>query len=245
MSYAPFQLLIFLVIISLSVGYFKSPQLALSTNFSGGDNPYGKPLEEWAKEYWQWLATLPQDVSVDPKTNLAECIVGSDRQGMMIFLRNVYDFVYSTKCDISSKSPILVPLLIGECDPVAPGAKSSKIEDLRACARDADETMVSWEVKLDNRVLFKKAGTDEVNAQWINQILVRNSSLFNITFPENNQFEADPGTYPAVVDGYYLILDPLLPGEHTLAYKYTHKQEIPGADLSYVNGEATYFLNVN
>ena len=190
---------------------------SLSLTASGGENPYGKPLEEWAKDFWQWHATLPQDVvSIDPKTNLNNCILGSDEQGKMTFLFNVYDVDYSTKCGITSKSPILIPLLVGECDPEAPGAESSKIEDLQACPRESDETMVSWEVKLDNHVLFKKAGIDEVNAQWISKILVRNSSLFNLTFPEDNLFEADPGTFPAAVDGYYLILDPLLPGEHTL-----------------------------
>ena len=34
------------------------------------------------------------------------------------------------------------------------------------------------------------------------KILVRNSTLFNITIPPNNKFEVDPGVYPAAVDGY-------------------------------------------
>ena len=29
------------------------------------------------------------------------------------------------------------------------------------------------------------------------KILVRNSTLFNITIPPNNKFEVDPGVYPA------------------------------------------------
>jgi hypothetical protein len=77
------------------------------------------------------------------------------------------------------------------------------------------------------------------------QILVRNSSLFNITLPEINRFEADPGVYPAVVDGYYLVLNPLPPGEHNLSYRYTQEQKIPGADFSYINSDATYFFTVN
>ena len=69
--------------------------------------------------------------------------------------------------------------------------------------------------------------------------------LFNITIPQNNKFEVDPGVYAAAVYGYYLILNPLPPGEHTLTYKFTQQQKIPGAELSYVNGDAKYLLIVS
>ena len=125
------------------------------------------------------------------------------------------------------------------------GTKTGKIEDLWACAKDADEGFISWEVTLNIHTLFKKAGSEQVNHDLLDQILVTNSSLFNITVPEINYFEVEPGVYPAVVDGYYLIINPLTKGEHKLSYKYTHEQKIPGADLSYVNGDATYLLTVN
>jgi hypothetical protein len=60
-----------------------------------------------------------------------------------------------------------------------------------------------------------------------------------------NRYEADAGVYPAVVDGYYLILKPLPLGEHTLTYKFKLDQKITGTYLSYVNGDATYLLTVN
>ena len=228
--------------------YFTPLMGANSTDFFAGGEPYGKPLEEWAKEFWQWDVGLPPgDIPKDVNTNLDKCIVGSDRQKVMMFLLQAYDLTYSSKCNISSGHPILVPLLIGECDPTVPEArtKTDNIEDLWACAKDSDEGLIAWEVSLDDRVLFQKAGNKEVNAHLKDKILVRNSSLFNITIPEVNKFEAAAGTYPAVVDGYYLILNPLPPGEHTLTYKFTQEQKIPGADLSYVNGEATYVLTVN
>jgi hypothetical protein len=173
-------------------------------------------------------------------------LLGSDRQNTMILLFGVYDLTYSTKCNISSAKPILVPLLVGECDPTVPEPRTitRKIEDLWTCAKDADEGFKAWEVRLDNRVLFKKAGNEGVNANLKDEILVRNSSLFDFTMPQVNRYEADAGVYPPVVDGYYLILKPLPPGEHTLTYKFTQEQKIPGDDLSYVNGDATYLLGV-
>lgn len=238
------SIVIFLIIFS----HF-TPLIGVESNdLSIEPKPYGKTLEEWAKEYWQWNVGLPPgDIPKDNNTNLDKCIFGSDRQKTMIFLLEAYDLTYSTKCNISSKSPILVPLLIGECDPSVdePRVKTGKIEDLWACGKDANEGFKAWEVSLDNRVLFKKAGNEEVNANLKDDILVRNSSLFNITIPQVNKYEANAGVYPAVVDGYYLILKPLPPGEHTLSYKFTQEQKIPGADLSSINGDATYLLTVN
>jgi hypothetical protein len=228
-------------------GYHPELMGAESSDLSIDAKPYGKTLEEWAKEYWQWNVGLPPgDIPKDVNTNLDKCMVGSDKQNTMILLLGVYDLTYSTKCNISSAKPILVPLLVGECDPTVsePGTKTGKIDDLWACAKDADEGFKAWEVRLDNRVLFKKAGNEEVNGHLIDNILVRNSSLFNITIPQVNRYEADAGVYPAVVDGYYLILKPLPPGEHSLTYKFTQEQKIPGADLTYVNGDATYLLTV-
>jgi hypothetical protein len=228
-------------------GYHSQLMGAESNDLSIDAKPYGKTLEEWAKEYWQWNIGLPPgDIPKDANTNLDKCIVGSDRQNTMTLLLGVYDLTYSTKCNISSAKPILVPLLAGECNPTVPEprSKTAKIEDLWACAKDADEGFKAWEVRLDNRVLFKKAGNEEVNGHLIDNILVRNSSLFNITIPQVNRYEADAGVYPAVVDGYYLILKPLPASEHTLTYKFKLDQKIPGTYLLYVNGNATYLLTV-
>lgn len=236
------------ITVALIFNNLKSVQATNGTDFFAGNEPYGKPLEEWAKNYWQWTSTLPPgEIPKDSQTNLAKCIMGSDPDGAMALLKGVYGESYVTKCNLSSKLPILVPLLVGECDPTVPElrSKTGHIEDLWACASDADEGFISWEVKLDDNILFKKGGNEEVNVDLKDQILVRNSSLFNITMPEINNFEAEAGVYPAVVDGYYLILNPLTKGEHKLTYKFTQEQKIPGADLSYVNGDATYFLTVN
>jgi hypothetical protein len=43
------------------------------------------------------------------------------------------------------------------------------------------------------------------------------SSVFIITLPQDNLFQAPPGTYfPAVDEGFYVMLKPLSVGKHTL-----------------------------
>ena len=44
-------------------------------------------------------------------------------------------------------------------------------------------------------------------------------SSFSLTFPKHNLFGLPAGTYaPAVQDGYYLLLNPLEPGRHTIKF---------------------------
>jgi hypothetical protein len=214
-----------------------------------GNLIYGKPLEHWAQEFWQWrIATRLDDLPVDDTTKLQKCIIGSDPEGIMIFLVNSYDLTYSGRCAISSKKPILVPLLVSEEDSGSatdPRVKPGKIEGYWASAKDYNEVFKAWDVRLDNKTLFKKAGNEEVNIQLLNEILVRNSSFFTLNVPPDNFADMEPGSFEAVVDGYYMVLNPLSPGRHLLEYKITHEQRIPGADLSYVYGNVRYILDVS
>jgi hypothetical protein len=235
-------MVIFSISVPLPVAAQQSPE------FFAGKNLNGKSLEKLAQEYWQWVAEAPPgDIPKDPKTNLNECRLGYDKDEMIIFLLTPYDVTYAAECTIPSDKYLLVPLLVGECDATVPEerTKSGRIEDLWACAREADEPFDTWEVTLDNKVIFKKVGNEEVNADLKDEILVRNSSRFIIEIPEVNSFEVVAGSYPAVVDGYYLPLNPLTPGKHVLQYKIVYEQPAPGPLKKYIPGEVTYYLTVN
>jgi hypothetical protein len=34
-------------------------------DFFAGSKPFGKPLDEWAKLYWQWSLTIPYEIPKD------------------------------------------------------------------------------------------------------------------------------------------------------------------------------------
>ena len=56
------------------------------------------------------------------------------------------------------------------------------------------------------RYCLRAAVTTLLNPNLKEEILVRNSSIFTINIPEANRYGAPPGSYPAVVDGYYFSL---------------------------------------
>ena len=44
------------------------------------------------------------------------------------------------------------------------------------------------------------------------------SAVFPLVLPEDNVFGAPAGHYQEVADGYWVLLDPLSPGEHTIHF---------------------------
>lgn len=173
--------------------------------------------------------------------------IGLDSDGKVIFDIGAYATTYAAKCTMPSGMYFLVPLLVGECDATVPDPKGAgdRIEEKWACGKDADDIFKAWEFVLDNRILFKNSGGEQINMDLKDQILVRNSSIFTLEIPENNRYETPPGSYEAVTDGYWLLLNPLTPGEHELSYSIVHEQEIPGVQRPHqIPGKAMYFLNV-
>jgi len=208
-------------------------------DFFAGRTVAGKDLGYWATEFWKWFHTVPNVLTP------GQCYIGKDSNNSMIFLLNSMQESYKAQCDIESK-PILVPLLVSECD-ITVGEKrleSGKIEDFWACAKEANEGFKEWQVALDNTDLIKSGQNIQTNQDQLEKILVRNTTFFNLTIPENNRYDVTAGTYPAVVDGYYLILNPLPPGEHTLFVKIVRENKEAGESLTPETGEASYTLTV-
>ena len=242
-----------LLIVTMSLAIFPSYLFnityASDLSFFAGRNYNNKSLDFLAQNFWQWWITVPQTIAIDPKTDLHECMISYDSTNQTVMLYNSYLQNYSTSCNISSEKSILVPLLVGECDPSVPEVRSSKsLNDLWKCAADGDEVFKFWNVILDGRVLFKKSANEEVNSNLVTDILVRNSPSFTINIPEQNHYGAPKGSYLAVVDGYYFHLKPLSPGQHTLTYSIVHEDhktlDVAGKPRA-LPGHASYILNVN
>lgn len=108
-------------------------------------------------------------------------------------------------CEIPNGRSIFVPVLVGECDYLTdPSIKDES--GLRTCAwsfiKDATLTLSVDGKKLD----IKNFGFS--------------SGLFNLTLRNDNPYGAGlpSGTTQSVAVGYYAILKPLSPGNHTIEF---------------------------
>ncbi len=190
-------------------------------DFFAGREIAGKSVDKLAQEYWEWWFHVPED---NPAQDVRDCFVGEDSENNTKFLFNPYAQVnYNTKCgSIFSNQSIIVPLIVGECDSSLPENDQydlDTIEGLWHCGYLTNEIFINWKVTLDGEVIF----SNSVNSNLKNDILVRNSSLFNLKVEEPNRYDVPAGNYEAIVDGYYLPLKPLSPGEHVLTYEASRK----------------------
>lgn len=233
------------VVLIISILSFNSTFASAQTSIFATRELFGIPLEKWAQEYWQWWVKVPRNVLDDAMGRNDACIIGSDPSKGVFYLAEAYASELDLKCTVPTNAHFLVPLLIGECDPTVPDLiKNPKLVDFWECAANADEPLVSARVIVDGKILFEKTRDRVTNSTLLDDALVRNSSLFNITIPIDSQFEvAEPGTYPAVADGRFLILKPLSPGNHDIEYQF----EQGGSDeagLTSTFGDTHYTLVV-
>ncbi|HUK52752.1 MAG TPA: hypothetical protein VL099_05620 [Candidatus Binatia bacterium] len=181
---------------------------------------YGRTYGEWSAAWWQWAFSIPVDKH--PLFDNPDCSVG--QSGPVWFLGG--SFVSNTavrNCTVPAATALYVPILNGEDSSLEealgngcskPAATGVTIADLRPCAASyIAGAMVSFDV--DGVPIHDVAGRFH-----------EQSIAFGFTLPDNNFLAAadqNPafvkGTYfPAVDDGYYVMVAPLPPGHHTVHF---------------------------
>ena len=194
--------------------------------FSKDSAPYEIPYKEWVTRWWQWNLEIPQEnhPRIDPTGE--KCAVG--QKGPVWFLTDLGGPGKVTRtCTIPAGKAILFPILSGECDYGEGGITSDS--QLSDCAKRGNEYGVI------------EATIDNVELKNLDQYRVQ-SDFFNIRIPKNNIFDEGAGTYKAMVDGFFVFLEPLPAGPHDIHFKATVNNPI---DSSFnFSGEITYHLIV-
>jgi hypothetical protein len=103
------------------------------------------------------------------------------------YLYRTYSIVELTYTMPAGKA-ILFPILSGECKY---GTEKSDAEVCK-CATEDNEFGVIFAI------------IDRIRLQNLEQYRIQ-SDFFNIILPEDNIYEADPGTFKAIVDGFFIF----------------------------------------
>ena len=194
--------------------------------FLKGSTPYGIPYEDWITKWWQWNMGIPKEQH--PQVNdpdLIKCPVGES--GSVSFLTHSLQGKTEYSCTIPTGNAIMIPISTGEC--TSDEAQSSKLTDMIKCATEGDKYL-TFETVVDGAPL---------NGLEQNYAI---SDIFNITVPENNFLDLKPGQWKAGSGGYFVFLEPLPVGNHTVGISARVTNPI---DPSYnFNYNTQYLLNV-
>jgi hypothetical protein len=179
--------------------------------------------------WWQWLLSIPAATNPNLDETGENCAVG--QSGRVWFLAGSFGGTFERICTVPLGTALLFPILnavfgsaVGDCEPSVPGVQCN-VNVLRAGAAAIVDNPKTLVVSVDNAML-----------QALETYRVR-SPIFSLTLPEGAVFGLPSGmSMPNVSDGYWLMLTPLSPGEHTIYIK--------GVTNSDFVNEVTYHLTV-
>lgn len=164
---------------------------------------FGKSYGEWAAAWWQWFGSIPKGSNPGEDTTGQHCSLGQNDPNMWFLIESFDSDKYVRSCTIPSDRHVFVPSLAAYCDTRLDKLESE--QDLAACAQDYNEaTTKDFSLKLDERTI------NSVQSYRVT------SPLTNFTYPENNVLDEPAYASLGVVDGFFVILEPLPIGNHRL-----------------------------
>jgi hypothetical protein len=182
------------------------PRLSLADEinlgvYSPNSAPFGTPFIDWTTKWWKWFIAIPNSQHPFADTTGERC--GKSQEGPVWYLVGAGGHA-ERNCSIPSDKAILFPILNSECSySESPTLKSE--QELRKCAVDADK----------NAVL--KATIDNREIKDIDRYKVT-SGIFNVTYSNDPVFPTNSNVSEAVSDGWFIMLEPLKPGNHEIRF---------------------------
>ena len=189
---------------------------------------FGTSHADWTAKWWQWLLSIPVPENPAFDTTGEDCGVG--QSGSVWFLAGTTGGKNVRTWTCSLRSGHSIPPLNSECSTAEFPDLTTEVE-LRECAKNFQDQLQQIEFVLDG-TLFEGSDIPRIK-----------SSLFNVTFPEDNVFGAPTGPTQAVSDGNWVFLKPLPVGEHVITSRGVSLDVTTTATNTFVS-DVTYNLKV-
>lgn len=199
----------FITIVAIGLGFI----MPLNMAFADSDS-----LNTLSAEWWQWALSIPTSKNPQLDTSGENCMVG--QRGSIWFLAGVFGGGTTTRtCSVPADKIIFFPVInsvnINTPNICGQGPDNISVEDLRALSAPLIDGATNLLVEVDGKS--------------INVLRPIQSQVFEVALPEDNVFDAPctgaalgnvpAGIYsPSVDEGFYVKLNPLKKGNHTLHF---------------------------
>lgn len=197
--------------------------------YSSDYAPFDIPYKEWAAKWWNYNVKFGAEEHPRDHFSPERCNLDQEQSDPVYYLPDNLGGEEVRACTVPAGKAILAPQITGSCwdDNTDPRLKTEA--GLRGCSREGQELGVVT-ATLDGREL-----------QGLEQYRVT-SDVFNMTIPEDNAFQSPFGTFPAMADGFFVFLEPLTPGKHTLELQQSNIDPVK-PELNFAS-KTTYILTV-
>ena len=190
---------------------------------------FGQSYGDWSAAWWQWSLSIPADRN--PLVDETGADAAQGQSGHVWFLAGIFGAGGSVErtATIPAGKALFFPIFnvvninapqLG--DP--PWSAARELELRQQLAAEVD-SVTDLSAEIDGRPVADLAS-----------YRVQDEQPFMVDLPDNNLFGVPADTYgPSVSDGYFLLLAPLAPGNHTIHFSST---------AGGVTQEVTYYLTV-
>jgi hypothetical protein len=185
-------------------------------------HPHGRSYSEWAAAWWTWA--LSQPVSTNPVLDPNGAFCANGQEGKVWFLAGTFGGTATRSCTISPGTALLFPVVNRVSCGVPPDPATE--EEVRNNVSIVPEQANGLNAMIDGIPI------SDIQGRYFEE-----SVLFEVVLPEGNLFGLDAGTVvaPCADAGYYLMVHPLPPGEHTIEF---------GGSLTDFSTQVTYHITV-
>jgi len=200
---------------SISVDTALAQALGNSQVVQPDSNEFGNTYGEWSARWWQWLLSIPAANNPNFDTTGANCALG--QTGQVWFLAGTFgDHPYTRSCTIPSGKDLLVTPLAGVFGELGPGGVSDCPGGPNEC--DPNHIRALAAANVDNPQLLE-ISVDNAQVKNLDQFRVT-SPVFSAFLPALALFDIPHGSHgPLVSDGYFVLLEQLSAGMHTIRLK--------------------------
>jgi hypothetical protein len=185
--------------------------------FSENSSPYDIPYKNWTAKWAAWHASTPRSQhwnyenvpGVDHKAE--DCSFRQDPASPVFFLPWVgieRGTTATATCIVPQDKAIFLSVNGGISDYSDPSVKIKTPAELLRIVTEGNVYPNKYEATLNGKPLHLI--NDETHKV--------TSDLFNFTLPKDNIWEEPEGPDKGITQGWWIMLKPLPPGEHTLHY---------------------------
>ncbi len=225
------------------------------TLFAGGPTPEfaagsivrGKTIGEWSGEWWAKVFSIPAPVNPMVTEEVSHSAASNDGKVTFLF-GSLFASTLNRTETIPTGTPVLVPLVPLEWS----NADTPAAPDYMTLP--GNYTAAQLQQFATAQANLVDALTATLDGQPIDNLFAHReaSGVFSYVLPAEHNIIQDvfggpssgPQT-PAVAEGYWLMLQPLSPGQHVLHFT-SHSGEAPSPPLfGPFEGDVTYMLNVS
>lgn len=204
------------VLLGISIAPAAFAQSVSSAVYPPGNSVSGLSYDEWSATWWQWLLAIPTGPGNDPNpqdqpTGAVDCSL--NQSGPVWFLAGSGSGATVTRtcsANIPSTVSLMFPLINIECS--TQDEPPFHCTDAASCRRCA----ASFASNFGPATLH--ASVDGVEVLSSGQGFRAQSPFFSFTTPANNILSSAGGPGMSVGDGYWVMLKPLSPGQHTIKF---------------------------